>query len=39
MVALSAMIKFRRDKYAQWVRFNPIIENGEVIAVTDLPWY
>lgn len=38
-MALSAMIKFRRGKYSQWVRFNPIIENGEVIAVTDLPWY
>ena len=38
-MALSVIIKFRRDKYAQWVRFNPIIENGEVIAVTDLPWY
>ena len=39
LMALSAMIKFRRDKYAQWVQLNPIIENGEVIAVTDLPWY
>ena len=38
-MALSAMIKFRRDKYAQWVQLNPIIENGEVIVVTDLPWY
>ena len=37
-MALSVIIKFRRGKYAQWVQLNPIIENGEVIAVTDLPW-
>ena len=38
-MALSIIIKLRQDKYTQWVQLNPIIENGEVIAVTDLPWY
>lgn len=32
-------IKLKRDKYVNWVKLNPVIEEGELIAVTDLPWY
>ena len=38
-MTFNVMIKHRRDKYAEWVQLNPIIENGEIIVVTDLPWY
>jgi hypothetical protein len=38
-MALSARIKLKRGKYTEWVQLNPIIENGEIIVVTDLPWY
>ena len=38
-MTLSSRIKFKRGKYTEWVHLNPIIENGEIIVVTDLPWY
>jgi hypothetical protein len=34
-----ALVKFRHGKYKEWVNANPIIEEGTIIAVTDLPWY
>ena len=38
-MTFNVLIKHRRSKYAEWVQLNPIIETGEIIVVTDLPWY
>ena len=33
------ILKIRRGKYKEWILKNPIVSEGEIIAVTDLPWY
>ena len=33
------VLKIKRGKYKEWAFKNPIISEGEIIAVTDLPWY
>ena len=38
-MAINSRVKFKRGKYFDWIKINPIIEEGEIIAVLDLPWY
>jgi hypothetical protein len=39
MLINKIVIKLKRDKYINWMELNPVIKEGELIAVTDLPWY
>ena len=39
MHPVRATIMVRRGSYSNWVRHNPVISDGEIIAVTNLPWY
>jgi hypothetical protein len=36
---LRTVVKFRRDTYEHWTTTNPIISEGEIIVITNLPWY
>lgn len=33
------IVRLRRDSYEQWKTVNPVLDDGELVAVTDLPWY
>ena len=33
------IIRLRRDTYQQWKTNNPVLDDGELVAVTKLPWY
>lgn len=35
----NTIIKLRRGTYKEWVTKNLIIHEGELIVVTNLPWY
>ena len=35
----NAVVKLRRGTYREWMTKNPIVHEGELIVVTELPWY
>jgi hypothetical protein len=36
---IHAIVLPRRGTYKDWVTKNPVIREGELIIVTELPWY
>ena len=36
---ITARILQRRGSYAEFVQENPVLFEGELVVVTDIPWY
>lgn len=39
MNTINAIVKLRRGTYKEWVTNDPVVPKGELVVVTDLPWY